>query len=544
MKLGRILSATIFVLALVALPTGVGGAATGYDLGYIGCSNTKLAVSGYHALSADDRLWPAYATTGMSIERWADPLNPVWERYDAQVATHGQPAEVWVQVCINSDRPAGIEEIRAAVTNLSSHSPTATVHLSPINTFDPPDICPLTADVASVAALVDQAVAEGWGQRGPDLGPLGVDYLQDDHCHPNQSGRGFLGAQVKAAFDEPPPITTITDGPSDPTAETTATFAFSADEEAVTFSCSLDGGAAEACSSPVTYAGLAETGHAFSVSATDTAGNTGNTATWTWTIIDVTPPTTTITSGPSDPTTETSSTFTFSADEDPASFSCSLDGSALEACSSPVTYTGLSPGPHAFSVAATDGSGNVGNAATWSWTISDVVSVSVQDFSFSPKSPIGSRGGAVQWTFNGPSEHTATDRSGMALFDSGPTGPGGSYTVSFVGAGKYIYGCTFHPEMAGSIRVPIDASPPTGSISTSFFVTWAAEDAPAGFVYDVQIRRPGASRWVSWMNGATTPGTSFVPDAGTGSYGFRGRLRSVTSGAASKYSTADYISVT
>ncbi len=346
-----------------------------------------------------------------------------------------------------------------------------------------------------------------------------------------------------SVLDASAPTTTITSGPSDPTTETTATFTFSADEDPVTFDCSLDGGLAEPCTSPLTYTGLSAGPHTFSVAATDGSGNVGTAPTWSWTISDVVPPTTTITSGPSDPTAETTATFTFSADEDPVTFSCSLDGGLAEPCTSPLTYTGLAQTGHTFSVSASDTTGNTGNTATWTWTIIDVA-ISVQDNSFTPKSPIDSRGGAVRWTFNGPSEHTATDRSGMALFDSGPTGPGGSYTVAFVGAGKYLYGCTIHPEMAGSIRVPIDASPPTGSISTSFFVTWAAEDAPAGFVYDVQIRRPGASRWAPWMNGVTMPGDSFVADAGTGSYGFRGRLRSATNGAFSRYSPAAFISVT
>lgn len=51
-------------------------------------------------------------------------------------------------------------------------------------------------------------------------------------------------------------------------------------------------------------------------------------------------------------------TFSFSADE-PASFTCSLDGAAYTACTSPTSYTDLSPGWHTFAVRATDRSGNV-----------------------------------------------------------------------------------------------------------------------------------------------------------------------------------------
>jgi hypothetical protein len=51
-------------------------------------------------------------------------------------------------------------------------------------------------------------------------------------------------------------------------------------------------------------------------------------------------------------------TFSFSADE-PASFTCSLDGAAFTACSSPVQYADVDPGWHTFAVRAADAAGNV-----------------------------------------------------------------------------------------------------------------------------------------------------------------------------------------
>jgi hypothetical protein len=53
-----------------------------------------------------------------------------------------------------------------------------------------------------------------------------------------------------------------------------------------------------------------------------------------------------------------SATFSLSADE-PASFSCSLDGAAYAPCGSPVTYSDLAPGWHTFAVRAADAAGNV-----------------------------------------------------------------------------------------------------------------------------------------------------------------------------------------
>ena len=78
-------------------------------------------------------------------------------------------------------------------------------------------------------------------------------------------------AQEYTIPDTQPPDTRITGGPGD-TADTTAVFSFSADD-AVGFSCRLDGGPWEPCASPKAYSGLSLGPHTFDVTATDAAGN-------------------------------------------------------------------------------------------------------------------------------------------------------------------------------------------------------------------------------------------------------------------------------
>jgi hypothetical protein len=81
------------------------------------------------------------------------------------------------------------------------------------------------------------------------------------------------------------PQTTVDSGPADPTTATDATFTFSANEAGSTFECSLDGAVFAACTSPVTYTGLAPGAHTFAVRATDPAGNTdASPATYSWTV--------------------------------------------------------------------------------------------------------------------------------------------------------------------------------------------------------------------------------------------------------------------
>ena len=70
---------------------------------------------------------------------------------------------------------------------------------------------------------------------------------------------------------------------------------------------------------------------------------------------DETPPSTSLSEEYPD---SDSAVFSFTADE-PASFSCSLDGATYTPCESPTSYSDLNPGWHTFAVRATDAAGNV-----------------------------------------------------------------------------------------------------------------------------------------------------------------------------------------
>jgi hypothetical protein len=144
--------------------------------------------------------------------------------------------------------------------------------------------------------------------------------------------------------------------------------------EALTFECSLDGGAFTACASPAAFSGLADGEHQFAVRAVDSVGIWDPTpATHAWTQ-DTTPPETTITGAPAAVTKVDTASFTFQGSDAQASasalsFECSLDGGAWAACSSPASYSGLADGVHQFAVRAADDLGNVdATPASHSWT--------------------------------------------------------------------------------------------------------------------------------------------------------------------------------
>jgi hypothetical protein len=219
---------------------------------------------------------------------------------------------------------------------------------------------------------------------------------------------------------------TITAGPGATTQTDSADVAFQANEANVAFACRLDQADYAACSSPAHLSGLGAGSHTFLVRATDKAGNVGQPAsvTWTYTPPDTTPPKATITSGPSGTTTDTSASFSFSADEAGSTFQCSLDGGGFNVCESPVVYNGLAPGSHSFSVRATDKAGNTSTPATRSWTIEtplpDLVVTSFSRFSIT----VANQGKGKA----GPSVLTITY---VGTFSVPSLPPGGSATFSW-----------------------------------------------------------------------------------------------------------------
>jgi large repetitive protein len=182
---------------------------------------------------------------------------------------------------------------------------------------------------------------------------------------------GNTGAEASYTWtiDTVAPAATIATKPSNPSNNKSPSFTFSAGEPS-SFQCKLDAGAAAACTSPQSYADLADGAHTFIVRATDQAGNAGATTSYTWTI-DTVAPTTTITSKPDNPTSDKSPTFAFTAGE-PSTFQCKLDGGALSPCTSPQNYGNLAGGAHTFAAKATDLAGNAGAEASYAWTIDTV----------------------------------------------------------------------------------------------------------------------------------------------------------------------------
>jgi len=214
---------------------------------------------------------------------------------------------------------------------------------------------------------------------------------------------GNAGPEVSHSWfvDTTAPATPgLTGSPPARSKSITATFTFSGEPQAA-FECSLDSAAYSPCASAKTITGLAEGAHSMSIRQTDQAGNTSTARVHNW-LVDLTaPPAPQITSAPPATTGSTSASFVFTG-EPGASFACSTDGGQFNTCNSPEARSGLTEGPHTFSVRQTDIAGNTGPSGTAEWTVDTEVPAPV--INSKPASLTGSSSASI--TFSGVSDTT------------------------------------------------------------------------------------------------------------------------------------------
>jgi hypothetical protein len=173
---------------------------------------------------------------------------------------------------------------------------------------------------------------------------------------------------------------------------------------------------------------------------------------------DTTPPDTTITSGPSNPTSSTSASFAFTSSKAGSTYECKLDAGAYAACTSPKSYSGLSAGSHTFSVRATDAAGNTdASPATQTWTIQPADHQLTAVYSYAPTAP--KRGQAV--SFDASASACDDAPCTYTWVDDGPDGPGGDDWS--LGGGKTM---SFTFQKAGTKHVRLTVTDADGDYAT------------------------------------------------------------------------------
>jgi hypothetical protein len=184
----------------------------------------------------------------------------------------------------------------------------------------------------------------------------------------HQTTTGISTISYSWTVDLTPPTTQITGKPPALSSSKTATFTFTSPDPTATFRCTLNGSTPAACTSPLTYTGLADATRSLLIQAVDPAGNVDTQAqpiNWT---VDTTPPVTTLVV-PGHLTGKDVVDFSFSSSEAGSTFQCSFRSAAFVPCTSPYPVDVPGSGSHTFKVRAVDGAGNVDpTPATHTWT--------------------------------------------------------------------------------------------------------------------------------------------------------------------------------
>jgi hypothetical protein len=173
----------------------------------------------------------------------------------------------------------------------------------------------------------------------------------------------------------------------------------------------------------------------------------------------------------------------------------------------------------------------------------------VTDSGFSVTSVSPALGESVAWLTDAASlgTHTISDGSGMGLFDSGELGANTSFSVTLPGSGTYPF-TDQDTGQSGAAAVPMNIKPHAGSSSTTFLVTWAPTSPPSGYGFDVQVKAPGTTSFLTWQDGVEGPAANFSSASslwtGIGAYQFRARLRKLGNDAASGWSPVLKMKVT
>lgn len=207
-----------------------------------------------------------------------------------------------------------------------------------------------------------------------------TDLADGDHTFEVRATAGGATGSPAAwdwTVDTTPPDVVGLEGPDDPTNETAAAFEFDCSAPDCQFECRLGDADPGDCEPGRTYEDLEDGEHTFGVRATDPAGNTGDEATWTWTV-DTEPPEIEVVDRPLETIYDPLATLEFECtNKETCSFECThgvetpdgeSDSELFEDCNSPHVLPDLEVGDHSLDIVATDAAGNRAEEVV-EWTV-------------------------------------------------------------------------------------------------------------------------------------------------------------------------------
>lgn len=168
-----------------------------------------------------------------------------------------------------------------------------------------------------------------------------------------------------------------------------------------------------------------------------------------------------------------------------------------------------------------------------------VPQIAVDNGSYNPASDtLGAghaQGARVTWFWLGGGVSESVTYTGkLALFDSTIRSSGATFSYTFTSAGTYRYHSQVDSTQHGSIIVPLCNVPRTAKVNHAVWVQTSTKSLTKR-AEDVEVRRPGATKWKWLKYGFRGIEFSFTPGK-TGTYHLRARLRQRSTNATSRFS--------
>jgi hypothetical protein len=308
--------------------------------------------------------------TASGTGAWSAPLTVAegthnYTAFATDAAGNASPASATRTITVDTDAPAA-PTITTPAGNITQNS--ATVGLSG---GAEPNATVKVLEGSAVRATVSANGQGLWSASFTAVGGVHTYAATATDLAGNVSGSS---ASRTITIDTVAPNTTITAPPPSLQSSRSVSIAFTATESGSSFQCELDGpgtatGSLVSCTSPKAYSSLPDGSYTFSVTATDAAGNTDQSAATASFAIDGTAPAPPAITSPADNSLQNSATVTLSGTAEVGAtveiFEGTTSGGTTTATGGTWTKTIVlvSDGSHTYTAKATDAAGNVSPAS-------------------------------------------------------------------------------------------------------------------------------------------------------------------------------------
>src|SRR3989344_2695172 len=176
-------------------------------IGFIGCSNTRETVEGYHHVGGK-KMWDYERRYGSgTLIDWSQ--NPddskYWDVFDGLLKKYPETKAIWWQLCImDEDRATSYEHASIILNEIRKRIPDAAIYVSALADYSE-GVCSITGTWGlkkgkELAQELDSKNADVF--PGPVLGPMSAKETAKDGCHlSSPDGKRKLGNQMRLFFD-------------------------------------------------------------------------------------------------------------------------------------------------------------------------------------------------------------------------------------------------------------------------------------------------------------------------------------------------------